>query len=113
MPTHIMATTQTAPSPTNAHAGSSGRSTKDLLRARSGVKDGAAAESAPALMANALSEPPAGPHPAIQRAGEPALIASDARESGAPASNDPRDVPLEAATASSKSNWFMSLPARA
>ena len=112
MPTHTMATTQTAPSPTNAHAGSSGRSTKDLLRPRSIVKDGAAAESAPAL-ASALSGLPAGPHPAIKRAAERALMASDAQESGAPASNDCRDVALEAATLPSKSSWFMSLPAQA
>jgi hypothetical protein len=111
MPTHTMATTQTAPSPTNAHAGSSGRSTKNLLRARSGVKDGAAAEYAPALMANALSGLPAGPHAVMRRAGERAPVASEARESGAPVSNDCRDVALEAATASSKSSWFMSLPA--
>jgi hypothetical protein len=113
MPTHIMATTQTAPSPRNAHAGSSGRSTNDLLQARSGVKAGAAAESAPALIASALSGLPAGPHPAIKRAGERAPMASDALESGAPASNDCRDVALETATLPSKSSWFMSLPALA
>jgi hypothetical protein len=113
MPTHTMATTHTAPSPTNAHAGSSGRLTKTLLRARSIVKDGAAAESAPALIASALSGLSAGPHPAIKLAAERALMASDAQESGAPASNDCRDVALEAATLPSKSSWFMSLPAQA
>ena len=56
---------------------------------------------------------PAGPHPAIKRAAERALMASDAQESGAPASNDCRDVALEAATLPSKSSWFMSLPAQA
>jgi hypothetical protein len=98
------------PKPTNAHAGSSGRSTKDLRGARSSMKDGAAAEYAPALVASEFSGLPAGRNPAIKRVGEPAL-ASEARESGLPVSNDRSDGVLGAATAPSKSSWFMSLPA--